>query len=307
MRRILFFHFISLLLFILNLIADNGIFLETEHFILNFNESDKKIAKYLAKHIEEIRKEVIEDFGIDFFKESPKKTEVIIASTQKEFFNRVSPNKKINDNIVGMAYPYLNRIVLLSPKGYKEKGVHLNILQIFKHEFSHIALKRLGNNDIPRWFSEGIAMYQSREWNIGRIHSITKAVINDKIIPLDSLEPSFFSNKDESNLAYSESFSFILFLNEKYGKKNFQKIIFLITKEKVSVKEAIEQVCGKQFAIIEKDWIKHLKLHHTWLLVFYNPYTFWVIIAFLFLLTYIKVKLKNKKKLEQWEEEERFI
>ena len=59
------------------------------------------------------------------------------------------------------------------------------MVDVFAHEFSHIALGRaLAGVKVPVWLNEGLAIYEAREWTFSRISVLTRASLTDRLIPL---------------------------------------------------------------------------------------------------------------------------
>ena len=99
----------------------------------------------------------MEDLGIDF----EERTKVYLAPSFRKF-QEIQPGGEIPSWAIGVAYPSLNLIIIKSPRAIK-RG-HIDLIKVFKHEFTHIALGRAfkGREKVPRWLDEGLAMYESR-------------------------------------------------------------------------------------------------------------------------------------------------
>lgn len=62
----------------------------------------------------------------------------------------------------------------------------------------------------PVWLNEGLAIYEAREWTFFRISILTRASLTDRLIPLPVLTLSFPAEEEPAELAYAESFMFIV-------------------------------------------------------------------------------------------------
>jgi hypothetical protein len=99
---------------------------------------------------------------------------------------------------------------------------------ILAHEIAHIILRELIGLDaeVPLWFEEGIACTNEERAQSNYL-AIVKSLLNEEgFIPLSDMEK--FTNsqiRSKSYTAfYSISASLIIFLQDNYGKINFQKL-----------------------------------------------------------------------------------
>ena len=111
---------------------------------------------------------------------------------------------------------------------------------------------------MPRWLDEGLAMYESREWDLSRVSTMTRAVLSDSLIPLSEITSSFPQEADRAELAYAESFYLISFLISQYGKENFHRFIKEYSGGK-ELKEVLMGVYGIRWEELEKRWRNYLK------------------------------------------------
>ncbi len=279
--------------------ASNYMEISTHHFVFYFHSQDERLMKSLIDQAEVLRREIVEDLGIDF----EEKTKVYLAPSSREY-QEIQPGKGVPSWSAGVAYPGLNLIIIKSPKAIKVGNIDL--IKVFKHEFTHIALGRAfkGNENVPRWLDEGLAMYESREWNFSRTFTMTRAVLTDSLIPLSEITHSFPKEADRARLAYSESFYLISYLINRCGRESFHQFIKEYSGGK-RLKKVLMEVYGIRLEELEEKWRNYLKLRFSWIPIITSATTLWFLITIAFILGYLRKKKENRLKLEEWEREEK--
>jgi len=278
--------------------ASDYVGISTPHFVFYFHSQDERLMRSLIDQAEGLRREVVEDLGIDF----EERTKVYLAPSSREF-QEIQPKGQIPSWAVGAAYPGLNLIIIKSPRG--TTGGHMDLRKVFIHEFSHIALGRAfkGREKVPRWLDEGLAMYESREWDFSRVSTMTRAVLTDSLIPLSEITRSFPQEVDRAELAYSESFYLISFLISRYGKESFHRFIKEYSRSR-GLKEVLMGVYGIRLEELEKRWRNYLKLRFSWIPIVTSTTTLWFLVTIVFILGYLRKRKANRLKFEEWEREE---
>jgi hypothetical protein len=177
--------------------ASNGkLLLGNDRFVICYTAGDDGLAAELLRDSLHIRERIIADIGVDF----AEKTEIRLSPTIEAFRKAQPGGTWIPFWAVGVAYPEQNVIVLLSPRAIK--GSRTNVVDVFAHEFSHIALCRaLTGVKVPVWLNEGLAIYEARQWTFSRFSVLTRASLTDQLIPLPILTLSFPSEEKPAELA----------------------------------------------------------------------------------------------------------
>jgi hypothetical protein len=274
------------------------------HFIIAYDEPSLKPARVLEKELEKIRSEIIEDIGFDFFKANPEKTRIELASSWPAFLALQPNHQNFPSWVAGVAYPEQNLIIILTPRAQSQRGKRVDLRQLIRHEFSHVALGRsVSDQNLPHWLLEGFAMFQAGEFDYTQTNLITRAVLTQTLIPLPRLESAFPRVEAESHLAYAESVSFILYVRKQYSPAHISSLIHAL-QEGIPWQMAMQRILGRPMSEIEAEWIKYLKIHHTWLSVLFQAPFLWGAGALFALAGYFKIRARNRKKLETWPDEE---
>jgi hypothetical protein len=272
--------------------------ISTAHFAFYFHRQDERLMTSLIDQAEGLRGEITEDLGIDF----EERTKVYLAPSLRNF-QEIQPRGDIPFWSAGVAYPSLNLIIIKSPRATK-RG-HIDLRKVFTHEFTHIALGRAfrGREKIPRWLDEGLAMYESREWNLSRVSTMTRAVLTDSLIPLSEITHSFPWEAERAELAYSESFYLISYLISQYSKESFHRFIKKYSGGK-ELEEVLMEVYGIRFEELEERWRGYVKLRFSWIPILTSTTTLWFLVTVAFILAYVRRRRANRLKLAEWEGEE---
>jgi hypothetical protein len=272
--------------------------LETEHFCFYFLPSDKPLANHLMHRAEDLRAQIISDLGVEF----ESKTRVYLAISEEEF-QKLQPQKSKKPVWVdGIAYPALNLIILKTAR--TQGGYRRNITKNFIHEFTHINIGRAFKwRKIPHWLNEGLAMYESREWQLGRVSNMTRAVLTQKLIPLRDLTEKFPLGYQRATLAYDQSFYLVSYLLSKKGRGTFHQFIREYGRGK-KLEQVLSEVYGLSLAELEKEWKTHLKLRFSWLPLALSTTTLWFVITMIFLVSYWRKRKESQIIQTEWENED---
>jgi tetratricopeptide (TPR) repeat protein len=99
------------------------------------------------------------------------------------------------------------------------------------HEFVHVITLNLTKNKMPRWFSEGISVYEewkhSPTWGQQMTPQYRTMILGEDLTPVGQLSSAFMSPKTPTHLqfAYYESALVIEFLVDKYGMSSLKAIL----------------------------------------------------------------------------------
>jgi tetratricopeptide (TPR) repeat protein len=101
------------------------------------------------------------------------------------------------------------------------------------HEFTHVITLQITDHRIPRWFSEGLSVYEERRarpgwgdnWSLERL----KAVSDGKFVSIDDLDAAFTRPRSPEGvgLAYFQASQVCEFVEEKYGFDGILRMLAL--------------------------------------------------------------------------------
>jgi cellulose synthase operon protein C len=132
------------------------------------------------------------------------------------------------------------------------------------HEYTHVITLQTTDNRIPRWFSEGLSVFEERrarpgwgdDWNVMTL----KAFAEGRFFKIADLDGGFLRPKsaDSVPLAYFVASQVCEFITEKYG---FEKILEMLAKYKAGAKnlDAIQTTLNTTNENFDKAFNEYLQ------------------------------------------------
>lgn len=173
------------------------------------------------------------------------------------------------------------------------------------HELVHIALERsFGRLRLPRWFHEGLAMWLSGEISFEEQLVLSRALFAGRLLPLDSIEMVNRFDAYGAALAYSQSHLTLLFIVDSWGMDAIPELLAAVRKTG-TFDSAFTQVFGLTHDEFERLAASAIAERYRFLFFAEETWLYWLPGALLVIAGFIAIRLRNKKKLAQMEQEER--
>ncbi len=158
--------------------------------------------------------------------------------------------------ILGVTFGYL--FAMDSPTGHPDETYHWGTT--LWHEMAHVYTLEASEHGVPRWFSEGISVYE--EWNTGPIPGIKipagvlDAMAQDLFLPVGQLDDGFMrpSYENQVMVSYMQAGLIFQFIAEEYGHDRIVDMLYQFVDGTEPVR-AIESAMG----ISEDDFDRHFK------------------------------------------------
>ncbi|MEE2787631.1 MAG: peptidase MA family metallohydrolase [Myxococcota bacterium] len=192
----------------------------------------------------------------------------------------------------GLAYPRKGHI-------YLHASVHIDELEeTFIHELSHVALGRVADSKpIPRWFSEGLAIWQSESFSWERMRLLTEAASMDRLFRLAQLERGFPSNAHRAGVAYAQAVHFVGYLHQIGGQSTFHTFIDRLRRGDQSFQVALESSYETSLRSLERDWLNTLRVRWGWVSVIFNENSLWIFASVLLIIGWRRRSKEKKRRL----------
>ncbi|UCE17111.1 MAG: hypothetical protein JSV84_09385 [Gemmatimonadota bacterium] len=194
----------------------------SDHFVIQHHPKNETLAESVLHSLEKAYPLVTMDIGYTV----QQQIRVYITISDREF--QTLTRNALPDWGIGCAFPD-SWLIVLKAEPETVSGGRLN--QIAVHELTHVVLgQALRGKRAPRWFDEGLAMYESHEWDFNQSFIMAKAVFTRSIIPLKRIDYVLSFNREKAQLAYAQSLLAVSYLIKEYGLEKFHDIVRTLAK-----------------------------------------------------------------------------
>ncbi len=227
-------------------------YIQTDHFDIYFSTQGTKLAEFASKAAEESLKDIEASFN---YKINNRIT-IIIYNSTNDFQETNVTDEYLGEGIEGFTEMFKNRVVVQFMGSYPE------FKHLIHHELTHAVMNDMfyggtfqniiTNNislNLPQWFNEGMAEYQSLYWDINSDMYIRDAIVNELLPDINQLE---------GYVAYRAGESIFYYIAEKYGKEKIGELVNKI-KASGSLEEGFKEAIGISLKDFNDRWKKHLK------------------------------------------------
>lgn len=177
--------------------------------------------------------------------------------------------------------------------------------QIYLHELVHIYLaENKTGRSLPVWLHEGLAQYLSyEELSIDDQLRIANALYAKEFYDLSDLETLFKYDAQKAQLLYALAHSAVDYFALQYGEEALANLIQNLRTNSNINKVFIEHT-GKDFISFHTAWLAYVDEQYAWLILLNIPDFVWLGMLILLILAFVVIKRRNRKKMQNWEDEE---
>lgn len=215
------------------------------HFTVSFDgENDYRIGSAVIDYLEEAWLSVGNDLG--FY---PREKIAVVVYSNREFSELMNKPKNI-----GGLYDGKIRVPV---GGLDRENDWDKLRRVLHHEYAHVVVHFLSHESCPLWLNEGIAEYESEEWEERKERRIIRALDRGTVIPLSTLSGALkgYHLPERTALAYCEAHSVVKFIADRYGVYNLRNILDLL-----DAGEGIDKALGKTVNLnvqqLEDSWLE---------------------------------------------------
>ncbi len=267
------------------------------HFVFHFIAADRPLVQALEPLADQAWKRLTQDLG-----GAPTGPVTVVLAHDDGAFNQFRPpDDQLPDWAVGVAYPGSMTMVIRS---YHVAGTpRQDIGTIFVHELTHLVLgARFGEQPVPFWLHEGLAMHEAGEWHPGYEWDLVRAVLANRVPPLDALT-GIGRSEAEARTAYALSHALVGHMIATYGRERFAALVGRLA-DGEPLEDALVGALRVTPERFEEKWRAHLDRRYTWIPLITSTTALWVLMMAVAFVAYAAKKRRNRKIATAWAEEE---
>ncbi|TMQ07858.1 MAG: hypothetical protein E6J90_42190 [Deltaproteobacteria bacterium] len=210
---------------------------------------------------------------------------------------------------VGVAYPDLGVIGIAARRGAQI----IDTESTLRHELAHIALGAALGARAPHWLHEGFAYQHSAELSWDRMETLTGMAWSHNIIPLDELDATFPRDELPASRAYAEAYDFVGYLSRRGRWEDpsddgdrwpFRRFLREIG-HGADLDRAATLAFGKPLHALFDEWRGDLGGRYLLMPLGLLGAFAWILCALLLGLAWWRRRRQNRRRLAQWDLEER--
>ncbi len=220
---------------------------------------------------------------------------VVIAADSKVYDSWTKQHSAIMEFSSGFYNRRNKTIFLKNPKYLKNIS---NIRKLLLHEYIHHFVGSYWK-DPPLWFNEGMAVYFSNDMGIERELNFAKNYILGNSLPLEKMKNSYPKNMIEWESFYAKSGLAVKYLYSK-KRRSFYRLW-----DKAGSTGNFERAFLNSFFITTRTFSdqfeNYSKTHFKTAILMASTGLIWGVLPFILIVGVIRKKIKNKKTVENWE------
>lgn len=227
---------------------------ETDYLKIYFYSGGEQLADFAAAGGDR----AVEEYCRDFNHILSEKIPVVVFNSHNEFEQTNVISQMVPEEVGGFTEYFKQRVVVPFEGNYQDflhvirhELVHAVMFDmLFGRSFSRIVSAQVQLN-VPLWFVEGLAEYESSRWNTQADMIIRDAVINGFLPDIEYLDM----------MPYQGGQSLLKFIADKYGHDKIGEIMNRIRYAR-DVEEGFKIALGRDFEKLGREW--HLEMRRTY-------------------------------------------
>jgi Tol biopolymer transport system component len=231
-------------------------FIQSKHFDVYFSQGGYELAQYTAVVAESSLTSLSKNLDYNITNRIP----IVVFNSHNEFQQNNVLDDFMPEGVGGVTELFKNRVLIPFEGNYEQYRhvIHHELLHAFMNDMfyggsiQNIISKNITLN-VPIWFSEGMAEYQS----LNGLDKATDMYIRDAVLN-NNLPPIEYNN---GYLAYRGGQSFLSFIADTYGDYKMGELMNNI-KSLNDVDFALKETFKLNTEQLSEKWLKQLKKTH---------------------------------------------
>lgn len=173
---------------------------------------------------------------------------------------------------------------------------------VFTHEVTHMLMHDAAGDNMPRWFSEGVATGIERAWGLRDMFVYSSSLLTGALPKLEEMDRAFHASSSEARRAYASSFDFVSWARREHGEDVVSDI--LRRAATLPFPQAWAAATGDSLASSEASWRRGSLLLYRWVPALTGTTTLWIIVTLLTFLAAARRRARSRAILERWDAED---
>ena len=217
-------------------------------------------AKYLSPYVEELTLKAVETFSrrYDFALKEPLIVELF--PNHDDFAVRTVSTPGVG--LLGVTFGYL--LAMDSPSGRPPGEFHWG--STLWHELAHVFTIEKSDHRMPRWFTEGVSVYE--EWSTGPLRGrhipvdVLEAIVQDKLLPVKDLDSGFVrpTYPNQVTVSYMQAGLICEMISEFWGHDKLTQMLVEFDKRQDTT-EAVRTVLGISTEELDRNLDQYIKIN----------------------------------------------
>ncbi|MGA9405610.1 MAG: biopolymer transporter Tol, partial [Bacteroidota bacterium] len=228
-------------------------YIQTNHFDIYFSDNGEYLANFTAAAAESAYTMISKSFHYEINNRIP----IMVYNSHNDFQQTNVLSEYLEEGIGGVTELFKNRVVVPFEGSYKQfrHVIHHELVHaVFNDMFYGGSIQSIISNNVrlqlPMWFNEGMAEYQSLHWETNSDDFMRDATIHTYLPPIDYLGGYF---------AYRGGQSVWYYIASKYGDQKIAEILNRI-KGSRSIEQGFKSALGLSISELSDRWQKEQKI-----------------------------------------------
>lgn len=195
------------------------------------------------------------------------------------------------------------KTVVVARDSKMPNGEAVDLEKTFVHELTHVAIDvAKGKGEVPRWFHEGYAIMLADEWTAERSDKLARAASTGSLIPMADLGRSFPAHHNVASLAYAQSFHFVRYLEQNYGREAIAETMRDV-REGRDFGDALGEATGQNLAAIQSSWRESITENTSWLAILREDTAIFFGAILIFVIGYMVQRRRKRRRMDEMDDE----
>ena len=135
---------------------------------------------------------------------------------------------------------------------------------VLAHEVVHYVLARMGGERLPRWFEEGLCVYNAGVSFLQADYSIERLAASGNLPTFAEADEAFHGEHYDASIAYKVAHAAVSSFMQEYGVIELRRLLQLVA-DGATFEEAFERVTDRPLAHFEERWRRKVTPPMPWI------------------------------------------